>query len=475
MKHLMKLTIVALLLASTSLFAQKAANFEAHYDALAATGQFSGTIRIEKEGAVIFEKSYGEASRELAVPNKNSTVYKLGAATQPFIAMALKQAAAAGKINLDMPVSSYVSDFAPITNETAASSGKKSEGGGSQRQVTVKELLNHMSGVPDFLHSENYISMHTCGDFNHDAFMKDFINKPLDFSVGSASVFSHSNYFLAGLVLERVYGKPLTEVFAELLLTAQGIKTAGIDNGSSIIAGLGNGYSLDDQRENTVPASYVNVDFVGGAAAMYATAADISKLITAYGNFDNTGEGAKKGDPMEALLASGGVYVNGWKKDVSLGKQVFSITGPFMGYVTAIDVYPSEAVRVIALSNLDYAMVGKVRYDAAAMLFGMPYMPNGKLSEGKINTAELTSYAGKYSMPLMGQMLGVEVKLEGDKLKVGNDNEEGMVDIVYVKDGFFFVANDPNTLVHFVKDASGAVTSLELIGGNDILKASRNE
>lgn len=455
-----------------AVLAQSAADFDKHFKALADDGKFSGTIRIEKSGAILFEKSYGKASVELDVNNTNATVYRLGSLTQPFMAMALLNAVQKDQINLDNPVTSYITGFEPTgVSGTADNSGKEGKSG-TIAAITLRHLLDHTSGLPDFILNPDYFADHTCGGFNQMDFMEKYVNVPLDFVPGTSSALSHTNYYVLGLVLERLYGKPLAEIFNELLLQPAGVKSAGIDDGKVIIKGLANGYTLAESEDKLERTYQVNMDFIGGAGAMYANAADLSKLLKGY-SFNI--ERKKSDDPMDMLKAMDYTYTDGWFLNNIAGTDALSSTGQLMGFVSSVDVYPAPELTVIVLSNHDHASIAKIRYDAAAMTLGAPYVPNEVFTAGKLKGDKLTDYVGDYTIAMFGKPMNVKVKQEGEGLMVGNANDSGMVPLSLIKDDFFFVQDDPGTIVHFVRNADKSIAALELIAGNSLLKAPKQK
>src|SRR5215831_20349187 len=70
--------------------------------------EFSGVVLVARDGRVLFEKAYGLANRELAVPNKLETKFRLGSVTKQFTAMAVMILAEHGKIRLTDPICDYV-------------------------------------------------------------------------------------------------------------------------------------------------------------------------------------------------------------------------------------------------------------------------------------------------------------------------------------------------------------------------------
>src|SRR6267378_4195313 len=79
----------------------------ASLDSLAAIDQFSGVALVAKDGAAVFEHAYGMADREARRPNDVETAFNLGSINKIFTQVAIRQLAAAGKIDLDSSLAYY--------------------------------------------------------------------------------------------------------------------------------------------------------------------------------------------------------------------------------------------------------------------------------------------------------------------------------------------------------------------------------
>src|SRR5215510_11833151 len=77
-------------------------------DEFVSARNFSGVVLVARDGRVLFEKAYGLANRELAVPNKLETKFRLGSVTKQFTAMAVMILTERGKIRLTDSVCRYI-------------------------------------------------------------------------------------------------------------------------------------------------------------------------------------------------------------------------------------------------------------------------------------------------------------------------------------------------------------------------------
>ena len=98
----------------------------------ASRGEFRGSVAIAKDGQVLLQKSYGDAVESWGIANTLDTKFELASLTKQFTGAAILILAQTGKLNLD----DAVTKFFPHAPET-------------WRQITIKELVTHTSGLPN--------------------------------------------------------------------------------------------------------------------------------------------------------------------------------------------------------------------------------------------------------------------------------------------------------------------------------------
>ena len=103
-------------------------------DEIATHPEFVGLqVAVARGDDLILERGYGIADLEWNVPVDASTIFRIGSTTKQFTAAAILKLAEQGKLGLDDPLSRYVPEF---------------DTGG--RVVTIRQMLNHTSGIPEY-------------------------------------------------------------------------------------------------------------------------------------------------------------------------------------------------------------------------------------------------------------------------------------------------------------------------------------
>ena len=75
------------------------------------SGNFSGTVLIAKNGAILLNKGYGNANYELNVPNTPAIKFRICSITKQFTAFAIMQLQEKGLLTVEDPLTKYIPDF----------------------------------------------------------------------------------------------------------------------------------------------------------------------------------------------------------------------------------------------------------------------------------------------------------------------------------------------------------------------------
>src|SRR5215472_13586732 len=103
------------------------------------SGRSAGiALAIAHNGQVVFAKGYGFANLEDEARVQADTVFRIGSVTKQFTAAAIMILAEKGKLSVNDKLSKFFPSF-PRGNE-----------------VTIRELLNHTSGIHDYLDAEYF-------------------------------------------------------------------------------------------------------------------------------------------------------------------------------------------------------------------------------------------------------------------------------------------------------------------------------
>ncbi|MGA0598401.1 serine hydrolase [Enterovirga sp. CN4-39] len=128
---------------------------------------------------------YGVTDRQRDELASTKTMWSVGPLTQAFTAVAIMQLKEAGKLAIDDPAEKHLPNLPP-----------------AWRTVTIKELMQHASGIPDF-RGAGYDAAKRCAPGQ----LVDLVRAaPLQFEAGTDVRLSATNFVLLGLIIERASG-----------------------------------------------------------------------------------------------------------------------------------------------------------------------------------------------------------------------------------------------------------------------------
>jgi CubicO group peptidase (beta-lactamase class C family) len=187
------------------------------------------------------------------------TVYQSGSVGKQFTATAVMLLVEEGRLALDDPLSSHLRETPP-----------------PWKDVTLRHLLTHTSGIPDYdipLQHE-----YTDGDL-----LRAFAAPPLDSPPGTAYRYSNTGYALLGLVIERVSGRFYGDLLADRVFRPLGMESTRVISERDIVRHRAAGYRLADgtlQNQEWVSPSLNRL----ADGSLYVTALDLARWDAAlYG------------------------------------------------------------------------------------------------------------------------------------------------------------------------------------------------
>ncbi|WP_034516524.1 serine hydrolase domain-containing protein [Actinomadura rifamycini] len=159
----------------------------------------------DRRGRTVLTSGVGDVRTGAPVPREGH--WRIGSITKTFTATAVLLLVEDGLVDLDAPVERYLP-------------GTVRGNGHDGRNITVRQLLQHTSGLPDYLDHlgigrivENPLERH-----DRDDLLALALAHPPEFAPGTGWSYSNTGYLLAGLVVEAVTGDPLADVVERRVL-----------------------------------------------------------------------------------------------------------------------------------------------------------------------------------------------------------------------------------------------------------------
>ncbi|MEV6557376.1 serine hydrolase domain-containing protein [Nocardia sp. NPDC051756] len=207
---------------------------------------------------------------------------RIGSNTKTFVATVIMQLVAEGKVDLDAPIERYLP-------------GLVQGNGNDGNRISVRQLLQHTSGLPDYLghgsadgvvqdHSEQLNPDDEALRWQHFD-MADLVRRamtaPPQFEPGAKSVYTNTNYLIAGLLIERVTGHPAADEIGRRIIEPLGLRDTYVPAAreTTIRGSHPQGYHLVGGK--SVDFTDLDPSWGGTAGDMVATPTDLNRFFTA--------------------------------------------------------------------------------------------------------------------------------------------------------------------------------------------------
>jgi len=157
-----------------------------HFETSLLNRGFNGQILIAKNGTVVFEKTIGFADMRTKDSLSNTTPMHIASVGKTFTGMAILHLMEEGKLNLDDTLGKFFPGF-------------------PYEGITVKMLLSHRSGLPNYLHYLSKIKKDDTCYSNGDVLSSLYTIKPgLEYRSGKRFSYSNTNYVLLAMIIENI-------------------------------------------------------------------------------------------------------------------------------------------------------------------------------------------------------------------------------------------------------------------------------
>jgi D-alanyl-D-alanine carboxypeptidase len=398
------------------------------------------SIAVAREGRLILARGYGMANVEHSVAVTPETIFHIASISKNILAAVVLQLVDEGKLRLDDDVTKYVPE-APT--------------GG--HHVTVRQLLNHTSGIysftslPDAANNERL-------DLTHEQVLGLIKDKPFDFEPGTRWRYDNSAFYLAGMVVERVTKQEYGAYVREHVFKPLGMSSVSLCYARMVVPHLASGYEVDGGALVNAAFMTWKLPFAGGAVC--ATASDLLKWEAALDS------GRLLTPSSLALMRTPTTLADGTKIDYGLGTRLGSLdghrvlghTGGGGGYRTVLASFPDDHLTVAVLINTDDGSAPPAAMAADIVRAALGLKKNALL-DLPVPGAELAALSGKYDSDE-----GI-VEIFPRDGKVHFRIPESQTEGVLRRQAENVYAIDDNTEVHFVKSGSRAEWTTSYIGG----------
>jgi D-alanyl-D-alanine carboxypeptidase len=324
-------------------------------------------IGIGRSGNVLFSRGYGLRYRSQHLPVTGQTVFPVGSITKQFTAACVMQLVARGKVNLDARVSQYLQN-AP-----------------HGAQITVRELLDQTSGLPDYLEDKPLLTAVMSGTIGPRSVqsMVALVNgKPLHFKPGTKYEYSNTNYALAGLLVAKISGIPYAQylqrnIFTPLHMSRTQYLAYSVPAGSDVTRGY------DFKKGAFVKLPRFSMDWGNAAGSIASDARDLIDWDNAFftgaviplslARLATTPPAGIVMLPLKNRVNNIGIgYGFGWVQARTEGRQMIWHNGGLPGARAMNAVFPRSGLAIIVLTNASDAQPETIALKIARIIYDTP-------------------------------------------------------------------------------------------------------
>ena len=335
-----------------------------------------------KNGKPLYVKSYGVATLEHDVRTKPQTVFQIGSVGKQFTAVAVMMLANEHKLDLDDPLSKYLA-------EVPANWGK----------VTLRLMLNHQSGIPQFTTPDRQL-LDLVHDYTDSELIQLASSQPLDFEPGTDVSYSDTGYVLLGFVINRVAGMFYGDFLQQRVFGPLGMKQTRVISDKDIVPNRASGYSRADNG-GVYNQSYVSPALNRTAdGSLYSTVLDLMKWDRAlYGDAvlpQTTLERMWRVDPHRNGQRPLYHFGYGWENNRLRGHRLVEYDGNWQGFQAVMSRYVDKKLTVIVLTNLSLCRTEQLGHAVAGLIDPelTPY-PDSIADSAPGKTAEFRAFLDK--------------------------------------------------------------------------------
>jgi len=288
-----------------------------------------------REGAVVYSAALGLADVERRIPIGPRTAFDIASVSKQFTAMLAMILHQEGRLDYDTPVLRFLPEFSRF-------------GDG----MTVRHLLTHTSGLPDYYDALAASAGERGWVTNRDALA--FLARQGEpvFPPGDRFQYSDTGYEMLALVLERAGGQPFGDLLRRRVFEPLGMTDTRLRDRPDVpVPNRARGYTLQDR--SLVASPDHPLDCLAGSGAVNTTIGDLFRwdqaLVTDRLVHRATIEEALR--PMRLNDGTESPYAFGWFLKRDHGHRRLEHPGSWLGFQAFIARYPDDRFTVVLLAN----------------------------------------------------------------------------------------------------------------------------
>jgi CubicO group peptidase (beta-lactamase class C family) len=360
---------------------------------LSAEGVVGASVLVARGHQVILHKGYGFADLGLEAPTKDESVYHIVGPMLPFTGIAVLQQVERGTLSLDDAVAKFIPEF-PMQG----------------RRVSIRQLLNHTSGIVDYHYLGDPIEATSREPKALDEVMalyagKDWVNEP-----GQKWDWSISGFQLLVTIVERVTGLSFPDYVQQNIFTPAGVTSTMYCDDFTLVRGLSHAYR---RFETSYIAANEDDMAYNSDLRFCSTVGDLYRLWEAIHE-----KHLLRPETVKRMITPEGAAVQMSAQDPK-AQYGFAVTlnqegehrrigqhGSLLGYSGSLYDFPDDQLTVVVLTNTEGQNALAITRALARAALGLPDLPAPKpaavtrMSDVPVSAAERGQLEGTFVLKL---------------------------------------------------------------------------
>lgn len=349
---------------------------------VAGGGAPSVAVGVVRGADTIALKAWGKADLEHDVPATAETVYRIGSVTKQFTAAAVMQLVEQGKVRLADSIAAYLPDLPA-----------------AWRPVTVRQLLNHTSGIPSYTDVPGWPRRWGV-EMPPESLLAFTAKDTMWFAPGTKWRYDNTGYVLLGMLIKQAGGRDWASDLETRLLDPLDLERTYHCVASPLIPHRARGY--EKRGSGWANTAYIAMSQPYAAGAMCSTVGDMARWNRALhtGRVVSTESYRAMTTPEGAAARDGHRYGFGLERDSVGGWEMIEHGGGIHGFISANAWVPRAQLSVTVLTNSGSARAGDLLHQIARAALGVPLDQPPK--PVPLSASEARRYVGVYALALPG-------------------------------------------------------------------------
>lgn len=389
--------------------------------------------------------AWGKADLEQDVAASATSVYRIGSVTKQFTAAAVLQLMEQGKLSLDDSIATWLPSL-PL----------------AWRAVTVRQLLNHTSGIPSYTDIGAAWRRRWGEEMTPDTLVALTATLPMWFAPGSKWQYDNTGYIVLGMLIEKLTGHSWGDEIQSRFAVPLGLNDTRNCLNDVLILRRARGYErAGDGWGNT---TYLAMTQPFAAGALCSTVGDLTRWNRAL----HTGKVVSATSYQMMTMPTGAAngkevaYGFGLIRDTLAGRTVIIHGGGIHGFITGNLWISSAELSITVLTNSGSAPVDGLTKQLARAALGVPLDRPPPLVS--LTAAEGARYTGVYAVNLNGTLRHFTVTFDTDHLS-GQLAGQRSIPLLHFGDHMFGATFDRSLRLVFTVAGNRATTMLLSQGG----------